>query len=272
MRGMPSVAALYVYPLKGAAGISLDASVVEPWGLRGDRRWMLVDETGGFISQRNFPLLCRIAVEQGDKEITFGFGEDSLTLPIATNGPRTTVRVWQDDVQAQAVSAEADAWFSERLGRPCRLVHIPPDAFRQTHLEYTRPGDRVGFADAFPVLVASEASLADLNARLEHPLPMNRFRPNLVIGGCLPYEEDEWPAFTLGGVRFRAAKKCGRCSVTTTDQETGEVGVEPLRTLATYRREGKTVAFGAYFVPENEGILRVGEPLEMEKAPGRTGP
>jgi uncharacterized protein YcbX len=256
------VASLHVYPIKSLGGASVAASTVDGRGLRHDRRWMLVDETGTFLSQRTIaPMaLFRVGLFPDRLDVTGPTG-DVLSIPHVTAAERIPVRVWNSEVEAARVSDAADAWFTAQMERPARLVYMPDDVVRPTHPDYTLPGDRVGFADAFPVLVAGEASLDDLNSRLETPIPMNRFRPNIVVTGSEPYAEDEWPAFVLGGVRYRRAKRCGRCRVTTTNQDTAEVGVEPLRTLATYRRDGNSVQFGTYFVPESEGAVAVGESL-----------
>ncbi|AIE84136.1 MOSC domain-containing protein [Fimbriimonas ginsengisoli] len=259
---MPTVASLHLYPVKGMGGISLDASPVEARGLRHDRRWMLVDGNGRFLSQRAIPAMCLFRPEMREDSMRIA-GPDGSTVdvPLGSEGERLTVQVWASYCDAIRVPPFVDEWFSERMEMPVRMVYMPDDSIRPTHPDFTRPGDKVGFADAMPVLVASRASLDSLNARLAEPLPMNRFRPNIVVEGVSAHEEDAWPGFELSGVRFRAAKKCGRCQVTTTNQETAEVGIEPLRTLANYRLEGNAVYFGAYFVPEGEGVVSVGDAL-----------
>jgi len=260
---MPEVSGLHVYPIKSLGGIALDRSVVERKGLRNDRRWMLVDDEGVFLSQRTFAEMALLKVFHEDGALGVRDREGApIKIPSVPEGNEVIVTVWKSEVAARHVSATVDEWFSDRLGRAARLVWMPDDFIRPTHPDYTQPGDHVGFADAFPVLVAGEASLVDLNSRLDAPIPMNRFRPNVVLKGTDPYEEDGWTTFTLGGVRYRRAKKCGRCRVTTTDQDTAEVGVEPLRTLATYRREDNVVFFGCYFVPETDGEIEVGDRLE----------
>lgn len=263
---MVAVSELNVYPVKGLRGFSPTVWPVEPRGLRHDRRWMLVDEEGRFLSQRNTPRMClyRTAMSDERLQVASPSGE-TFEVPKVAAGERLPVTVWDWNGEAVRVSDEADAWFTRELGKPARLVHMPEDVARQTRLEFSLPGDRVGFADAFPTLVASQASLEDLNSRLDEPLPMNRFRPNIVVSGCGAWAEDEWLAFALGDTRFRAAKHCGRCQVTATNQDTAEVGQEPLRTLATFRRKGDSgvVYFGAYFVPEGQGALKVGDLLEL---------
>ncbi|MBX3110536.1 MAG: MOSC domain-containing protein [Fimbriimonadaceae bacterium] len=263
---MPTVASVHLYPVKGMRGIDLAESVVGPRGLEGDRRWMLVGEDGRFISQRSHPRLCLFRTELRDGRLSLRAPDGAgMEVPTPEGGP-LDVTVWEDTCRATHVSREVDAWLTGHLGLPVRLVYMPDETVRPCSRQYTQPGDHVGFADAFPVLVASTSSLDDLNSRLDQPLPMNRFRPNIVVAGVAPFEEDTWPGFELGGVRFRAAKRCGRCAVTTTDQDTAEVGVEPLRTLAGYRHEGRAVYFGNYFVPEGSGRLAVGQTLDVRQA------
>lgn len=241
----------------------MKTSHVGPRGLQDDRRWMLVDADGLFLSQRTREqmALFRITSEK-DRYVVTGPDGEVIALPPCAEGPLVSVRVWSSEVDAVSVSAEVDAWFSEKLGMAARLVWMPDSSIRPTDPEFSQEGDQVGFADAYPVLVISEASLAELNGRLEEPIPMNRFRPNIVVKDAGAYEEDGWAIFTIGGVTFRRAKQCGRCRVTTTSQETAVVGTEPLRTLATYRRDGNRIIFGTYFIPENTGIVSVGDRIE----------
>jgi uncharacterized protein YcbX len=189
-------------------------------------------------------------------------GMPALELPLhPAPSVITTVVVWRDTCEAVWIGERPAAWFSEALGTPCSLVHMPFDTLRPADPAFAPPGVRVSFADAFPFLLISEESLADLNTRLPAPISMNRFRPNLVMRGDRPYAEDSLTAFRLGEIEFRAVKPCGRCVVTTTDQETTERGVEPLRTLATYRKKGGEVMFGQNVVHLGTGRLSVGAPL-----------
>jgi len=255
------ISGLTVYPVKGLRGIERRETMVEPRGLAGDRRWMLIDEDNTFLSQRTTPRMCLYKANLSEDRLHVEAPNGESLEVGEPKGARVRVRVWQDECDALLVSSQADAWFSRQLGIPCRLVYMPDDSIRPTNPNYTRAGDHVGFADGFPILVASQASLEDLNSRLANPLPMNRFRPNLLVSGCEAFAEDEWPSFEVGGTRFRAAKHCVRCGVTTTDQDTAEIGQEPLRTLATYRREGNGVIFGSFFVPESFGQLTLGMEL-----------
>ena len=175
----------------------------------------------------------------------------------------TQVTVWDDTVSAAWAGESAASWFTEFLGTPCSLVHMAEDVLRSADPAYAPSGARVSFADGFPFLLISEESLADLNGRLGRALPMNRFRPNLVVSGGEAFAEDGWDRLEIGGIGLRVVKPCGRCVVTTTDQSTGERGQEPLRTLATYRRQGGEVMFGQNVVHENTGRLRVGDQVTM---------
>jgi uncharacterized protein YcbX len=173
------------------------------------------------------------------------------------------VHVWRDEVEALHTGEEAARWASALLGAPASIVFMPDDVERPVRPDFAKAGDHVSFADAFPLLVATTASLDDLNARLDRPLPMNRFRPNVVVDGCAPWAEDGWRHARVGPVPLRLPKPCDRCVVTTTDQRTGERGVEPLRTMATFRKiEGK-VYFGVNAVPDARGSIAVGDPVTV---------
>jgi hypothetical protein len=184
----------------------------------------------------------------------------TLDLPLSPSPTvSTSVTVWDDTCEATWMGEKAARWFSDFLGSPCGLVHMADEAVRPANPTYGPSHARVSFADGFPFLLISEESLADLNRRLAEPLPMNRFRPNLVVAGGEPYAEDGWNKIQIGGVVLRVMKPCGRCVVTTTDQATGERGQEPLRTLATYRRRDGEVMFGQNVVHENTGHLQIGD-------------
>lgn len=257
------ISGLFVYPVKSFGGISLNESLVEGRGLQHDRRWMLVNDSGEFMTQRTDTRLALFRTQiTHDGLIISDPNSSEIEVPFTLAGAVRTVSVWKDTVEAVQVSEGIDDWFSARLDQRCSLVYMPDSTVRQPNLEYSVEGDRVGFADAFPILVIGEASLADLNGRLEEDLPMNRFRGNIIVSGWEPFEEDRFESLQIGNLKLRAVKPCGRCSVTATNQETGEVGIEPLKTLATYRRGEKNVLFGAYFIPENEAQISVGDCIQ----------
>jgi hypothetical protein len=254
-----------IYPIKGTRGISLEQWDVDQFGLRYDRRWMVVNLSGEFLSQRTHPRLALI-VPFIDGEILRVTAPGMPPIDLSLH-PKETVRsrvaVWRDSCGATWLGEAVGDWFSEFLGSPCSLVHMPERVVRPADPAYAPPGTRVSFADAFPFLLTSEESLTDLNQRLPTALPMNRFRPNLVVAGGRPYEEDEWRDIQIGDIPMQVVKPCGRCVVTTTDQSTGARGQEPLRTLATYRKRNGEVMFGQNLVHRNSGRLRVGDPVRV---------
>jgi uncharacterized protein YcbX len=251
---------LYVYPIKSAGGLAPSAWEVDTFGLRHDRRWMVVGAGGRMLSQRTHPRLALVRPSIDREVLRVGApGMPPLELPLAPRGPVVTmVGIWDDRCSAVWTGEQAAGWFSELLGADCSLVYMPESTFRPADPRYAAEATRVSFADAFPFLLLSEESLGDLNGRMPVPLPMNRFRPNLVVSGCGPYGEDAMSAFRIGAVRLRVVKPCDRCVITTTDQETGARGPEPLRTLATYRRSDGKVFFGQNVVHEGTGRLDVG--------------
>jgi uncharacterized protein YcbX len=258
-----SLSDLCVYPIKSCGGIPVDEWEVDERGLRHDRRWMLVDETGSFVSQRKLPrmALIKVRIESGGLVVDAP-GMTSLNVPFEPPDDKPLLaRVWGDLVEGQTV--DDYGWFSEFLGVRCKLVYLPDESVRPVDPAYAEPGDRVSLADGFPFLLISEASLADLNARLEQPLPMNRFRPNLVVRGCEPFAEDGWRGVRIGQLTFRVVKPCARCTITTVDQESATKGKEPLRTLARFRRAGNKVLFGQNLIHDETGTLRVGDPVEV---------
>ncbi len=255
-----TIASIHIYPVKSASGITLESCHVDAFGPRHDRRWMVTDESGVFLSQRGEPRLAlvRTAITEEILELSAP-GMPLLSVPIGESPlARTSVKVWKDQVSAEHCGDQASEWLSSFLGRPAMLVRMPDDTVRQVDRRYASEGERTAFSDGFPFLLIGQASLDDLNRRLAMPLPMNRFRPNLVIAGGAPFEEDEWSRIALGDIELRVAKPCARCVVTTTNQETAERGVEPLPTLATFRREGGKVLFGQNLIHEATGELRVG--------------
>jgi uncharacterized protein len=258
-----TLSGLYVYPIKSCAGISLQGADLCTTGLRHDRRWMLVDETGEFMSQRTHPRMALISVRLSTEHlIVTAPSMPELEVPLqqeTTN--QIDVHVWGDTNRGALVSEDADRWFGEFLQFPCRLVYKPEDDLRLVDSLYASEGDQVGFADGFAFLLISEASLDDLNERLEEPLPMNRFRPNFVVRGCPPYAEDGWSRVRIGDVPFRVAEPCPRCAITTVDQNTGTPGKEPLRTLATYRKAERGAVFGRNLIHDALGTVRVGDPV-----------
>ncbi len=224
---------------------------------------MIVDREGHFVTQRELKQLSQVHTKlEGDTLSIWAPGYSSVLVPLHHDALPRMVRVWKDRVQA-CVHPEGSAWFSKFLGAPHELVYMPDGERRLVNPARARAGDILGFADAYPFLLISEASLADLNARLPSPIGMDRFRPNIVIADTDPFAEDEYREVWLGEVSFRGVKRCDRCSVTTVDPATGERGKEPLKTLATYRLRDKKVWFGMNMIHDSVGTLRVGDVLRQ---------
>jgi uncharacterized protein YcbX len=260
-------------------GIAVDRARVTDRGLFPDRRWMLVGPENIFMTQREWPSLALIQLQllpdslrPDALRVVSVLHPDPLVIPFQpvveeSAGVRSVgtgaavVRIWDDVVRAQFVRAEADAWFTTALGTPCRLVYMPDETKRITDPDYVPEGGLTSFADAFPFLLIGQASLDDLNSRMEIPLAMNRFRPNIVFTGGTPFLEDSLGAFSIRGIRFRAVKPCARCVITTIDQQSLAQGKEPLRTLARYRAQGNNILFGQNLAHEGVGELAVGDEL-----------
>jgi len=258
---------IFVYPIKSCGGVALSESEVVRRGLAFDRRYMLADAAGNFVTQREQPRLSLVQVRFSDTELRVSApGSASLGIarePDTAGLTEAPYRVWNSTGRALR-HAEGSRWFSELLGTELSLLFMPESERRPVNPERARPGDIVSFADGYPLLLVSEASLADLNRRLDHPVEMRRFRPNLVISGGEPYEEDSLTQLRIGDVWFRGVKRCERCVVTTVDPDTGMAGKEPLRTLATYRREHGKVWFGMNLVHDGPGTLRLGDPVYLQ--------
>ncbi len=257
--------ALYRYPVKSMRGESLQRMEVDARGPAFDRHWMVVNEKGRFLTQRELPRMALIrpeVVEGGLRLRAPGMPE--LEAPSPSFSESVEVQVWKDLCRALPMGEAADRWLREFLGLPCRLVEFPREEHRRVDPHYATAGDETEFSDGFPFLLISQGSLDDLNRRMPRPLPMERFRPNLVVEGCEPYAEDEWKRIRIGDIPFRVVKPCSRCVIPTVNPETGErEGNEPLKTLMTYRKEGGKVFFGQNLIHDAEGVLEVGMPVEI---------
>ncbi|WP_020578372.1 MOSC domain-containing protein [Actinopolymorpha alba] len=261
------VSSLHVYPIKGCRGTDVTQLRAELWGPADDRRWMVVDGTGRFLSQREHPALARVTprlITGGVEVSADGFGSLAVREPRPTPATLVPVRVWKASFAAVEAGREAHEWFSAYLGAAVRLVWLDDPARRPLNATY---GTQAAFADGYPLLVTTDGSLAALNDWLveagEEPVPMARFRPNLVVSGAPAWDEDRWAGLRLPGLSLRTTKPCGRCVVTTTDQVTGErQGQQPLAMLARRRRFGKDAVFGMNLAPVAPGIVRVGDPVD----------
>ncbi|HXN35445.1 MAG TPA: MOSC N-terminal beta barrel domain-containing protein [Opitutaceae bacterium] len=269
------VTGLHIHPVKSLRGLAVEAAGVDALGLAGDRRFLVVEPDGTFMTQRGVPRMARVGAFLDGSLLTLraeGFGEIRVRRDPDPGAPEAVVRIWKSEgLRAEDCGEAPASWLSSALATPCRLVRIGAQFNRPVRADYANPGDAMAFADAFPLLVISEASLGDLNRRMAEAggaaVPMNRFRPNLVVAGCEAFAEDGLGRFRIGNVVFRAAKPCIRCIVPTTDQLTGERGVEPMRTLALYRRDPHDPAqilFGYNLVNETKtGVIRVGDTVEI---------
>lgn len=240
----------------------MSSAKVLPKGLEHDRRWMLVDEQQQFMTQRLYPLMALFRPEYSNNGFNIQYDGDNIQLPFEASSNEITATVWDDTVTVMEVSPQHSEWFSIRLGINCKLVAFPENNQRNIDSKYAHNGEQVSLADGYPLLIIGQASLDDLNNRLEKPVPMDRFRPNLVFTGGEPYEEDSWKNFSIGTCRMAGIKPCGRCTIPTVDQQTGKKGTEPLATLSSYRRQNNKVLFGQNLVPLSGGIISEGDMIE----------
>lgn len=281
---MPYISSLHVYPIKSCAGHELTRAELDARGIRYDRSWIVVRDDGGPpgqlgppgppgpfgplapLTQREAPALALVqpAISAGGLALSAP-GMEDLPVPRIEEGRTRKVDVWGDLCDGIDQGDDAADWLGTYLDKLCRLLYFKPDFVRPVDPDYAaRSGDQVGFADGFPLLMISEASLADLNARLEAPVRMNRFRPNVVVADCPPYAEDTWKRVRAGDLELDLVKPCGRCATTLVEQESGKPGKEPLRTLATYRRFGRPApSFGHNAVHRSPGLLETGMTIQI---------
>jgi uncharacterized protein YcbX len=261
------LSAIHVYPIKSCAALSPASAAVEPRGLAHDRRWMIVDGSGRFITGRQVPATVLIRATPDATGLRLeapGHAATSIGFPRA-DAPRRRVTVWDDEVEAPDAGDAAAAWITGVLGREARLVAMDAAAARAVDPSRARPGDEVSFADGYPLLLVSQAALDGLNSRLPADLPMLRFRPNLVVDGAAVHAEDGWKRLRIGEVEFEGVKPCVRCVFTTVDPEAGafDPSGEPLRTLKTYRRGPKGITFGMNLIARGSGTLHVGDAVDV---------
>ncbi|KIO78055.1 oxidoreductase [Pedobacter lusitanus] len=260
---------LNIYPIKSLAGISLTTSILEEKGLQYDRRWMLIDQEGTFISQRKYPELALLQITLGEEQLTithknnpaqtisFGYGENT--------GQLIAVNVWGTDCQGIEVNTTVSKWFSALLQTEARLVQMPEAERRLVDPRYAPNNEVVSFADGYPCLIISQASLDGLNEKLDQAVPMDRFRPNFVFTGGEPHIEDRFDTFYIGDLLFRAVKPCSRCVMITVDQQTATKSAEPLKTLARYRTVDKKIMFGQNLIHQGSGTIRIGDELVIRE-------
>ncbi|NKB82077.1 MAG: MOSC domain-containing protein [Nitrospirales bacterium] len=256
-----------IFPIKSLGGIRAQCATLTDRGLKYDRRWMLVDQEGKFLTQRTRPIMSQLLVDvQGDNLYVRNrqVKDDDLLIPVQSDRwhPRS-VTVWKDECQALAYPKVINDWFSKRIGVTCELVYMPDDSDRPVDANLSIAKEQVSFADSFPMMIIGESSLADLNARLDEPVSMDRFRPNLVYSGGQAFAEDSWKRIRVGSIEFAVIKPCPRCVMTTVDPLTSEVGHEPLKTLTTYRKQKNGVMFGQNLLHAVDGEIKVGDVITV---------
>jgi uncharacterized protein len=274
------ISEINIYPIKSLGGISLTEAIIEQRGLQYDRRRMLVDENGKFLTQREFPKMSTVSISLAEHGLQVSADNfDDLIVPFEVEGERLKVQIWNSNCEAILSDLHINQWFSEVLQTTCNLVYMPDDSRREINPRFVVNHDIVSFADGYPILIIGEKSLNDLNSRLEIPIPMNRFRPNIVVSDSEAFAEDNWKEIKIGNTTFRSTKPCERCVMTTVEQTEGVfTGKEPLRTLAKYRRSNQVfpetyqefglsenaVLFGQNLVAENFGEkIKIGDSLEV---------
>lgn len=257
---------IWIYPIKSLGGIRLRSSQVLEKGLQYDRRWMLLNSNSEFMTQRAYPkmALFKLSMLQSGFELKHEADTINLSFEKVTDGRRIQTRVWGDPVEVLEVPGFHSAWISDRLGVPCKLVAFPEESPRPIDPKYRLAYEHVSLADGYPLLIIGQSSLDDLNSRMDKPVPMNRFRPNMVFEGGKPYEEDDWKSFMVGKNRFAAVKPCIRCVLTTVDQETGDKGREPLLTLSRYRRREENIYFGENVIPIDFDEIYEGDEITFQ--------
>jgi len=263
---MITVSTLTYYPIKACRGFDVPASNISRMGLEHDRRMMVVTPDGEFLTQREYPRLALVTPTFKNEAITLSAPNfESIQFSAQSSGTAIPVNIWSSSgVDAIDQGDEAATWFSDLLGTSVRLVHIADGFKRRLNPNYAiNADDHTGFADGYPILIISEESLQDLNSRLDSALPMNRFRPNLVVKGCEPFAEDTWKRIRIGTVEMALVKPCPRCVVTTIDKETLAKNKEPLKTLSGYRNHELGAIFGMNTIPLNEGKIETGMTMEI---------
>lgn len=268
---------IWRYPVKSCRGEQLAEAAVQPWGLAGDRRWMIVDDDGVPVTGRDYPPLVLVTPRleaDGIRLTSPGLPDLMVPAPEPSAGSALVpVSVWKSELDATLAGDEASEWLGKIISEPVRLVYLDDPTRRPTNPDYSKAGDRVSFADGYPLLLTSTESLAAINSWIaagryaaEGPVPMTRFRPSVVVSGAPAWAEDGWRRVRIGDVAFRVAKGCDRCVFTTIDPETAAKGKEPLATLARHRRWGGKVWFGVNLIPDEPGfgdVLHVDDPVEV---------
>lgn len=263
---MLTLSQLFIYPIKSLGGIQINSWQLEQKGFKFDRRWMLVDANGAFMTQRANPLMAMFKLSWHGDHFMITFQEHTLKLELSSKPDSIdeASKIWDDAVSIREVDRKHSSWFTEMLKTPCRLMFFPENNQRPVEPVFQVNDEQVSLADAYPYLVIGQSSLDDLNSRLKQPVPINRFRPNIVFTGGNPHEEDSWKNFTVGQKEFSGTRPCARCIVITTDQETAQRSAEPLKTLAGYRGRNNKIYFGQNAIALSSGEIKVGDTISVQ--------
>ncbi|MEK6782003.1 MAG: MOSC N-terminal beta barrel domain-containing protein [Bacteroidota bacterium] len=266
------ISEIWIYPIKSLAGIRLQKAIVKQKGLLYDRRWMLVDKDGRFLTQREHPemALFRVTIDHetliiSRQQSNSGDLPDSIKLNLMqeVSGDTVKVKIWDDEVEAFEMEPGFSSWFSKYINIECRLVFFPEKNRRDVDPDYAIRNEQVSLADGYPFLIIGQSSLDELNRRLKNQVSMKRFRPNFVFMNGLPHEEDSWRNFTIGSIIFEGVKPCSRCVLTTVNPDTAERGDEPLKTLSAYRRKNGKINFGENLLARTDGEVSEGDVIEI---------
>ena len=266
---MLHISQLNIYPIKSLGGITKKSVNLCRTGFEYDRRWMLVDERNLFLSQRTHPQMVLLHTAQTNEGFVISKYNDSnlsILIPfVITSTTKIRVTIWDDVCDAIEVSDKHNEWFSDMLNIKCKLVYMPDDSVRQVDKRYANNNEITSFSDGYPILMTGQSTLDNLNEKLVVPMPMNRFRPNIVFTGGHAHIEDEMAVFTIGNINCLGVKPCSRCVITTINQQTAEKGKEPLKTLSTYRMKNNKIYFGQNVLQQQNGSINVGNEIKIVK-------
>ena len=255
------VSELYIYPIKSMAGIQLQHSELCETGLLFDRRWMLIDEHHHFLSQRELPELCLFQLSQTETGFEVKYKQSSIDIPKMLNaGKSKRVMIWDDTVDALEANSTINNWFSEQLNKHVSLVYMPTTTKRLVDVSQN---NIVSFADGYPLLIIGTEALRLVTFNTAETIPVNRFRPNIVFTGGQAHDEDAWSNFTIQHNLFECVKPCYRCTVININQNNGQMNAEPLKTLATYRKQNQKIAFGQNCIGPLKGLLTIGDSINI---------
>ncbi len=258
------VKSLHIYPIKSLQGISITSAQLCDYGFEYDRQWMLIDTEHTFISQRTVPLMATLKTEINGNSLIVSNKDSSITLDLNKQSESNIeVTIWRDTVQASTEAEEINEWFSQQLNTPCQLVKLAIDQKRLVDPTFAHSKETVGFADAYPLLIVAQSNIDLLNSKLEQPIDMNRFRPNIVIDGLSAHEEDKLHSIIINDIEIKLVKPCDRCTVPAVDQETGVKRPDVLRMLLTYRQFNKLIYFGMNGLHQSLGIIETGQIIKV---------